>query len=196
MSIEIILNGSAKTVTKEELFDLAARGEINPDTPINVNGTLTTAGKAKGIVFGRFQTPGQPAFASPFTVSPAPRGFSPLPPQQPMNLEQEWEQARQNEFLQRQNAGTPVSDPALQWIVPLETSFWAVLAGYAGLLSPFCFLAPLALILGIVALYDIRKRNVVGKGRAIFAIVMGGLFTIPLIVFLIMSLVAFVSGGW
>ena len=52
MAIEIIIDGTTKTVTKRELFDLAARGVITPDTPINVNGKLATAGKAKGIVFG------------------------------------------------------------------------------------------------------------------------------------------------
>jgi len=52
MAIEIILNGTAKTITKEELFNLAARGVIEPATPINVSGKLSMAGKVLGIVFG------------------------------------------------------------------------------------------------------------------------------------------------
>ena len=51
MTIEIILNGSTLAVSKQELFDLAASGKIGPDTPVNVNGKLATAGKIKGIIF-------------------------------------------------------------------------------------------------------------------------------------------------
>lgn len=52
MSIEIIIDGKTKTVTKKELFNLASQGKIGPDTPINVNGKLAMAGKVKGIEFG------------------------------------------------------------------------------------------------------------------------------------------------
>ena len=56
MSIEIIIDGETQTVTKPQLFAMAARGVIGHDTIINVNGKLATAGKVKGIVFGT-QTP-------------------------------------------------------------------------------------------------------------------------------------------
>jgi len=52
MSIEIILNGKTQIVTKHQLFAMASRGMIGPDTPINVNGKLATAGKVQGIAFG------------------------------------------------------------------------------------------------------------------------------------------------
>ena len=56
-----------KTVTKQELSDLAARGLINPQTPICIKGTWTTVGKVGGIVFMQ-QTPGQvPVSPSPST---------------------------------------------------------------------------------------------------------------------------------
>lgn len=51
MTIEIILNGTMRTVTKNELFDLASNGAIGPETPINVNGKNSIVGKVKGIVF-------------------------------------------------------------------------------------------------------------------------------------------------
>ena len=35
MTIEIIIDGATKTVTKNELFDLAKQGKINSNTPIN-----------------------------------------------------------------------------------------------------------------------------------------------------------------
>jgi len=52
MAIEIIIDGVTKTVTKQELFDLAAKGIINPQTTIQVNGTFGKAGQVKDIVFG------------------------------------------------------------------------------------------------------------------------------------------------
>jgi len=52
MSIEIIIDGTTKSVTKKELFDLAKQGKINSNTPISVNGKQATAGKVKGIEFG------------------------------------------------------------------------------------------------------------------------------------------------
>lgn len=76
-------------------------------------------------------------------------------------------------------------DPSLKYVLPFNTSGWAIAAGYAGLFAVLVFPAPIALILGIVALYDIsnkRKRGqkINGKGRAIFATIMGGLFTLVL----------------
>ena len=58
-TIEIIIDGKSRTVTKQQLFALASRGSINPQTPIKVNGTHAKAGKIKGITFGQSQT-GQP----------------------------------------------------------------------------------------------------------------------------------------
>ena len=66
-------------------------------------------------------------------------------------------------------------DPALGYIVPINTSIWAIFASYAALVGMALFpVALIALILGIVALYDIKKHpGKGGKGRAIFAIVVG-----------------------
>jgi len=74
--------------------------------------------------------------------------------------------------------------PEDTWLIPSRTSGWAIAAGYAGMFAVLFFPAPIALILGIVALWDCNKRSVEGKGRAIFAIAMGVLFTIPLLLFL------------
>jgi hypothetical protein len=64
-------------------------------------------------------------------------------------------------------------------LIPVGRSVWAIAAGYFGLFSLVCFPAPIALILGIVALRDIKKSG--GKkhgiGRAWFGIVMGAIFT-------------------
>jgi hypothetical protein len=48
--------------------------------------------------------------------------------------------------------------------------------------------APIALVLGIVAVRDIKKHpERHGMGRAVFGLVMGILFTIALVVFLCMG---------
>ena len=58
----------------------------------------------------------------------------------------------------------------------------AIAAGYAGLLAVLCFPAPLALLLGIWAVRDLRKHpEKHGMGRAIFGIAMGVLGTVGLV---------------
>ena len=52
MAISIVINGIETPVTKQELFDMAKRGSISPDTEIIVNGTRSTAGRVQGIDFG------------------------------------------------------------------------------------------------------------------------------------------------
>jgi hypothetical protein len=69
-------------------------------------------------------------------------------------------------------------DPAMRMILPIGRSGWAIAAGYLALFSVLVFPAPFALGTGIFALYDIRRHpEKLGKGRAIFGIVMGGLFS-------------------
>ena len=64
------------------------------------------------------------------------------------------------------------------WDVCTHTSGWAIAAGYVALFSVLCFPAPIALVLGVVALQDCNKHSLKGTGRAIFAIVMGSLFSL------------------
>lgn len=65
-------------------------------------------------------------------------------------------------------------DPAMRVLLPVGRSLWAIAAGYAGLLAPTVILAPVALILGICAIVDLKRHpEKHGMGRAIFALVMG-----------------------
>ena len=77
--------------------------------------------------------------------------------------------------------GGPVdanNDP-LRFVVPLNPSAWAVAAGYVGLISVLMIPAPLAIILGIVAMRDLKNHpEKTGQGRAIFALIMGIFFTL------------------
>ena len=77
-------------------------------------------------------------------------------------------------------------DPAMRWVLPVGTSVWAIAAGYLGLFSLICFPAPLALLCGIVAVYQLRKNpRLSGWGRAILGIVLGTLGSIGLAFFLV-----------
>jgi hypothetical protein len=77
--------------------------------------------------------------------------------------------------LAPQNLG---DDAAMRFILPVGRSLWAIAAGYFGLFSFIVLPAPIALILGIVAIWDIKKHpEKHGMGRAIFGLVMGILGT-------------------
>ena len=81
-----------------------------------------------------------------------------------------------------------VGDEGLQYVIPINTSGLAIAAGYVGLISVLCFPAPIALILGFLALNHLKKNpKLHGKGRAIFAIVMGAIFTLIPVVFLLVG---------
>ena len=69
-------------------------------------------------------------------------------------------------------------DPKMRMLIPVGRSPWAIIAGYLGLLSPLMIFAPFALIVSIIAIRDIKKKETHGMGRAVFGLIMGGLFTI------------------
>jgi hypothetical protein len=78
-----------------------------------------------------------------------------------------------------QNAG-------IRMLLPIGRSGWAIAAGYAGLFSVLFVFAPFAILFGILAIRDIKKNpKKHGMGRAIFGLVMGILFTIPLCIALV-----------
>ncbi|HVC96421.1 MAG TPA: DUF4190 domain-containing protein [Pirellulales bacterium] len=74
----------------------------------------------------------------------------------------------------------------MRFILPVGRSLWAIAAGYFGLFSFIVLPAPIALILGTVAIWDIKKHpEKHGMGRAIFGLVMGILGTGLLTMFII-----------
>ncbi|MBU4557008.1 MAG: DUF4190 domain-containing protein [Actinobacteria bacterium] len=77
-------------------------------------------------------------------------------------------------------------DPIARMLLPVGRSWWAIAAGYLGLVSVTMLPAPLAVIIGIVAIVDIQKHpERHGMGRAIFGIVMGAVFTVLMLVLLL-----------
>ncbi len=83
------------------------------------------------------------------------------------------------------------NDPAMRMLLPVGRSGLAIAAGYLGLFSLIVFPAPLALIVGILALRDIKRHpEKGGKGRAIFGVVMGGIFTLLVLGLILSAVVA------
>ena len=72
-------------------------------------------------------------------------------------------------------------DAGMRMLLPVGRSGWAIAAGYLGLFSFIIFPAPIALIISIIAIIDIRRHpEKHGMGRAIFGLVMGILGTLML----------------
>lgn len=82
-------------------------------------------------------------------------------------------------------APPPAADSALRFVLPVGRSGLAIAAGYLGLFSPIVIFAPFALIVGILAVRDLsRHPERLGRGRAWFGVVAGGLFTVVLVIVL------------
>jgi hypothetical protein len=89
----------------------------------------------------------------------------------------------------RRRRPDPLDDPALKYVLPVNTSGWAIAAGYLGLFAVICLPAPVALIVGLVAIGHVRRKKLNGMGRAVFGTVMGGLGTAFMAFFLVLGLV-------
>ncbi|HEV7405018.1 MAG TPA: hypothetical protein VGO11_18890 [Chthoniobacteraceae bacterium] len=83
-----------------------------------------------------------------------------------------------------------LGDTALErMLLPVGRSAWAIAAGYLGLFSLIVLPAPIALVISIIAIIDIRNSRTDahpkhGMGRAIFGLIMGLLGTGVLLVIL------------
>ena len=83
-------------------------------------------------------------------------------------------------------------DFGTRMLLPVGRSGWAIAAGYLGLFSLIVLPAPIALIVSLIAIRDIRKhRNDPhpkhGLGRAIFGLIMGVLGSGVIVFFLVAS---------
>jgi len=77
-------------------------------------------------------------------------------------------------------------DMALGMLVPHKCTALSVIAGYVGIFSLCVIPAPVALLLGILALRDLKhKPGNLGYSRAIFAIVMGALGSLVAIILMV-----------
>lgn len=122
----------------------------------------STSVAAQGQPFQQGQQPhpqGQSQFSQPMT-----QNYQPMPgyPQQKEN------------------------DTAMRMLLPVDRSGLAIVAGYLGLFSVICIAAPFALVIGILAVRDIKKNpKKHGLGRAWFGIIMGALGTVGFVVMIV-----------
>jgi len=78
---------------------------------------------------------------------------------------------------------------AVRMLLPVGRSGLAIAAGYAGLFALLILPAPLALLLGLLAVRDLRRNpKKHGMGRAVFGIVTGALGTALLVWLLIVGM--------
>ncbi len=93
---------------------------------------------------------------------------------------------QQQSWNQHGPAGRPAAfgeSPAdvAHWLLPTGRSWQAVAAGYVALVAIVVWpLGPVALGLGLWALRRAAKENTHGRGRAVFAVVVGVLATLLL----------------
>jgi hypothetical protein len=94
--------------------------------------------------------------------------------------------------MEPRSAGGGLGDDALlRMVIPVGRSLWAIAAGYAGLFSFLFVCAPISLVLGIIAIVDLRKHpEKHGWGRAIFGLVMGLIFSLLLVAMLLVGVFA------
>jgi hypothetical protein len=72
-------------------------------------------------------------------------------------------------------------------LVPINRSGWAIAAGYVALFGIIPIgISLIAMILGIIGLIDIKKHpEKLGRGRCIFALIVGAIFTVTTVLFYI-----------
>jgi hypothetical protein len=76
-------------------------------------------------------------------------------------------------------AQPPLEDSAaVRMLLPLGRSWWAIAAGYLGLVSILMLPAPFALLCGVIGIIDIKRNpQKHGMGRCLLDIIAGGLMT-------------------
>jgi Domain of unknown function (DUF4190) len=70
----------------------------------------------------------------------------------------------------------------MRMLLPIGRSGLAIAAGYAGLFAPLIMPSPVALVLGVLAILDLKRHpEKYGRGRAWFGTIMGSLGTLVLV---------------
>ena len=93
------------------------------------------------------------------------------------------------------SAPGPSDDRAMRMLLPIGRSGLAIAAGYAGLFAVLILPAPIAFVLGVLAVWDIRRNpEKHGMGRAVFGLVMGALGTAILVVMIVVLVLALMHG--
>jgi len=98
----------------------------------------------------------------------------------------QWTAHLGNPAIEAPTPSSVAADPVARWVLPVGRSGLAIAAGYLGLFSIILLPAPVALLLGVLALRDLRRHpDRLGRGRAWFGVIMGAAFTALLVAMLI-----------
>ncbi|HVA47554.1 MAG TPA: hypothetical protein VNH11_14380 [Pirellulales bacterium] len=82
-------------------------------------------------------------------------------------------------------ASSDFEDFVIRLILPVGRSRWAIAAGYTGLFAVIIVPAPFAILLGVIAVIDLRRNpKLHGWGRAVFGLVMGVVCTMLAVIWL------------
>ncbi len=77
-------------------------------------------------------------------------------------------------------------DAAMRLLLPVGRSGLAIVAGYLGIFSLFLPVGPIAILVAVLAIRDIKAHpEKHGMGRAIFAIIAGGIATLILLALIV-----------
>jgi hypothetical protein len=162
-------------VTEEELQRLAREGTLRPQDLVWRDGMPQWQP-------ARQATPFFPIPAAPFAPPPIP-ALAPQPPYAPPGAVPPGTYAPgpgayPSPYAPQKHIG---EDAGMRMLLPVGRSIWAIAAGYLGLLSVLGCFGPIAVIVSLVAIRDIKshpERH--GMGRAVFGLVMGILGTLLL----------------
>lgn len=78
---------------------------------------------------------------------------------------------------------------SLAGLIPVRTSLWAIAAGYLGLFSLILFPGPLAVIVSIIAIVDLKRHpELRGHVRVIVGLLLGVPATVLLFLVLLIAL--------
>jgi hypothetical protein len=85
---------------------------------------------------------------------------------------------------------TSATDDVLKYVIPVNPSIWAIAAGYMGFFSILLIPAPIAIILGVLALKDLKKNpQKSGHVRAWFGIGAGSVMTLLSLILIVATLI-------
>lgn len=168
-------------VTFDELRKLAETGQFGPGDLVWQQGMAQWQPAHQATpFFGAPPPPAAPQGAYPPGYLPpgyAPAGYSPpgyappgyAPPGGPIG------------YATPRPSGIG-DDAGMRMLIPVGRSPWAIVAGYLGLFSILGCFGPIAIIVSIIAIRDIKAHpDKHGMGRAIFGLVMGIIGTIVLV---------------
>lgn len=169
-------------VTFDELRRLAETGQFGPGDLVWKEGMpqWQPAHQATPF-FGAAPPPAPQAAFSPGNLPPgyAPAGYAPPGYAQPGYAPPGYSPPGAPIGYATPRPSSIGDDAGMRMLIPVGRSPWAIVAGYLGLFSILGCVGPVAIIVSIIAIRDIKAHpDKHGMGRAIFGLVMGIIGTI------------------